>query len=133
MITSKAFIQQYFDSLSGRNLTPVSDYFSNEIIWTLPPAHPFGGPFIGLEAVMEMMGRGSTLFRFETIAINLHTLIAEGDNVVAHFSLSAKTPDNRDYSNEYLLRFLCQQGKIVAVWEFMDTYYQHQMGMFGSD
>lgn len=69
-------------------------------------------------------------FPYETIAIELHSLIAEDENVVAHFRLTAQTHDGRDYANEYLFRFKCREQKIVEVWEFLDTYYQQQMGMF---
>ena len=131
MSPAKDLIRQYFDSISGRNDTPITDYFDADITWHLPPAHPFGGPFVGIPAVLEMMGRGSHFFRFDTIVIELHALIAEGDEVVAHFRLSARTPDERDYRNEYLFRFQCRDGRIIAVWEFMDTWLQQRMGMFG--
>ncbi|PRB77526.1 nuclear transport factor 2 family protein [Pseudomonas sp. MYb185] len=130
MHSGKDLIRQYFDSVAGRNDTPITDYFAADIQWHLPPAHPFGGPFTGIPAVLEMMGKGSHLFRFDTIAIELHALIAEQDDVVAHFRLTARTPDDRDYRNEYLFRFQCRDGKIIAVWEFLDTYLQHRMGLF---
>ncbi len=130
MLSNKALIQKYFDSLSGNSDIPITEYFADDIQWNLPPAHPFGGPFVGVPAVLEMMGRGGEFFKFETISIELHSLIAEGSNVAAHFRLTAKTHEDRDYRNEYLFRFLCREQKIAAVWEFLDTYYQHRMGMF---
>ena len=126
----RKLIESYFSSVSGDSDVPLSDYFSDDITWTLPPAHPFGGPFHGLDAVMEMMGMGGGFFRFETIVIEVHAIIAEQDDVVAHFQLSAKTHDDGDYQNQYLFRFQCRDKKIVAVWEFLDTYYQAKMGMF---
>lgn len=132
MSSSKALISQYFNSISGQSDTPITDYFAEDIRWNLPPSHPFGGPFFGIQAVLEMMGKGADFFPYETIAIDLHSLIAEDENVVAHFHLTAKTHDGRDYANEYLFRFKCREHKIVEVWEFLDTYYQQQMGMFNS-
>lgn len=130
MNSSKALINQYFDSISGKSETPITEYFAQDIKWNLPPAHPFGGPFVGIPAVLEMMGKGADFFPYDTIAIELHTLIAEEDDVVAHFGLTAKTHAGKHYANEYLFRFKCRDEKIVEVWEFLDTYYQHQMGMF---
>jgi len=130
MNNNRHLIEQYFASLTGQSDTPISNYFADDIVWHLPPAHPFGGPFIGLNAVLDMLGQGSHLFRFETIAIDRRALIVEGDNAAVHFILNAKMHDNRDYSNEYLFRFQCQDGKISQVWECMDTYYQYTVGMF---
>ncbi|HKM27983.1 MAG TPA: nuclear transport factor 2 family protein [Thiopseudomonas sp.] len=130
MNSSKALITQYFDSITGNSTTPITDYFSDDIRWNLPPTHPFGGPFTGIPAVLEMMAKGAHFFPYETIAIELHSLIAEAENVVAHFRLTAQTHDGRDYANEYLFRFKCRGQKIIEVWEFLDTYYQQQMGMF---
>ncbi|MDY7218008.1 nuclear transport factor 2 family protein [Denitrificimonas sp. JX-1] len=130
MNSSKALIQQYFATLSGQSDVPVTEYFSADIRWNLPPAHPFGGPFIGIAAVLEMMEQGSGFFPYDSIGITLRALIAEKNDVVAHFSLSAKTHAGEDYANEYLFRFKCSDGKIVEVWEFLDTYYQFQAGLF---
>lgn len=130
MNPAKETLQRYFRSMAGEDDTPITDFFASNIRWHLPPAHPYGGPFEGIPAVLEMMALGNDLFLFETIVFDHHALIAEGDNVVAHFGLSAKTPDGRDYRNEYLFRFRCEDGKIAEVWEFMDSYLQYQMGMF---
>ena len=130
MYSNKEIIKKYFDSVSGESNIPITEYFSDDIEWNLPPAHPFGGPFVGIPAVLEMMGRGGEFFKFETISIDIHSLISEKENVVAHFRLTAKTHDERDYKNEYIFRFLCSNQKISVVWEFLDTYYLHQMGMF---
>lgn len=130
MSSSKALISQYFDSISGQSDTPITDYFAEDIRWNLPPSHPFGGPFVGIPAVLEMMSKGAHCFPYETIAIQLHALIAEEDNVVAHFRLTAQTHDGRDYANEYLFRFKCHQQKIIEVWEFLDTHYQQEMNLF---
>lgn len=129
-MSNKALIQQYFDAVAGKIDKPMGDFLADDIEWTLPPAHPFGGPFKGQAQVLEMMGRGSELFLFETITVNVHVLMADGDNVAAHFELRAKTPDGRDYFNQYMFRFQCRNGEIVAVWEFLDTYYQSTLGFF---
>jgi len=128
--SSKQVISQYFDSVSGKSEVSITEYFADDIKWNLPPAHPFVGPFVGIPAVLEMMGKGAGFFPYETIAIELHTLIAEEDDVVAHFRLTAKTHKGEDYANEYLFRFKCREHKIIEVWEFLDTYAQYQAGLY---
>lgn len=130
MHSSKALIQQYFETLSGQNNVPITNYFSRNIRWNLPQTHPFGGPFVGVAEVLEMMEKGTVFFQYESIKIELRELLAEKNNVVAHFSLNAKTHQDELYENEYLFRFKCENGEIVEVWEFYDTYYQASMGMF---
>ena len=85
----------------------------------------------GSNRILEMMGRGGEFFDFSTIQITLHALMADGENVAAHFALSATTSDGGAYVNEYLFRFRCGGGQIQEVWEFLDTYYQHTLGMYG--
>lgn len=130
MNDNKTLINHYFDAVSGKTDNPITDYLSDSITWHLPPAHPFGGPFEGIPAVLDMLGRGGTLFDFATMVIDIHALIAEADDVVAHFQLTASTSDGRQYENQYLFRFRCRDGMIVEVWEFLDTYRQYTMGMF---
>ena len=129
-MTNLELLEQYFGSLTGANNQQITDFMSDDIIWHLPPAHPFGGPFIGIPAVQEMLGMGGDLFDFTTIAMQRHTLFGDGDNVCAHFQMNAQTPTGLDYQNQYLFRFRCHNEQIVEVWEFMDTYYQSQVGMF---
>jgi len=130
MNDNKLLIRHYFDAIAGKNTTPVTDYFADDIVWHLPPAHPFGGPFKGIPAVVDMMGRGGKLFDFATVSIRIHALIAEDSDVFAHFQLEATTSEGEPYSNQYIFRFSCSRGRISEVWEFLDTYYQHKMGMY---
>lgn len=132
MHSSKALIKQYFKALSGKNDTPITNYFSPNIRWNLPQTHPFGGPFVGVAEVLEMMEKGAVFFQYESIQINLRELLAENNNVVAHFTLTAKTHRDEVYENDYLFRFKCEGGEIIEVWEFFDTYYQASMGVFTS-
>lgn len=130
MSSNKKMIANYFKSVSGKSDIPITEYFSEDIEWNLPPAHPFGGPFLGVPAVLDMMGKAGGLLKMETVSIRVHALIAEQENVVAHFQLTAKTKDEEDYDNEYLFRFLCDGQKIARVWEFLDTHYMDRMGLF---
>ena len=109
---------------------PVTEFFADDIVWHLPPAHPFGGPFVGVEAVIGMMERGGKLYPWETIQTETLAAICEGDDVVIHSKLTAKTHGGTDYANDYIFRYRCCNGKIAEVWEFMDTHLMQQLGMF---
>jgi len=129
MSNNRHLIEQYFASLTDK-VTPPLVITCRRYCLALATCPPVWRTIYWLNAVLEMLGQGSHLFRFETIAIDRRALIVEDDNAAVHFILKAKMHDNRDYCNEYLFRFQCQDGKISQVWECMDTYYQYTVGMF---
>ncbi len=129
-MNSKELVERYFDSVEGRSAAPITDYLAADIRWHLPPAHPFGSDFSGIDGVLGMMAKGAGWLDFATLQIRRHALICEGDNVAVHFELTAQTCSGEPYLNQYLLRFRCCDAKICEVWEFLDTYSQYRAGLY---
>ena len=122
-------VQNYFDIIGGGE----GDLFaclSDDIVWHLPPHHPFGSEYKGKAAVAEMMAKGMPMFEADSLAIEVEVIVAEGDNAFAHFRMRARTASGADYDNEYLFRFRVANALIVEIWESMDTLYMRELKMF---
>lgn len=127
---NKELITDYFAVISGESDKPFNDFFSPGVVWHLPPGHPYGARFDGLENVLAMMGQGIGLFEQGSIRVTLLCLIAEGEDVIAQFTLDARMADGQDYCNQYMFRFRFENGQIAEVWEYLDTLYASNKGLF---
>jgi len=131
--SSKALIEHYFAVLTGeRSDRPLGEFFAEDVVWHAPAANPLiePNPRTGHAAVMDLIGSGVGVYRPETIRIVLHRLLAVGPLVGAQLSLSATLASGRDYHNEYFFLFAVAGDRIATVWEYLDTYYQYQRGVF---
>jgi ketosteroid isomerase-like protein len=54
-------------------------------------------------------------------------MVAEGDYVTAQFVMRARTRAGKDYENFYHDLYWCENGKIKACWEYVDTLYSQRM------
>lgn len=132
---NKQLIEQYFAVLSGQVTDrSLADFFAADVVWHAPPYHPLvtPNPRVGHAAVMDLLSSGVGTYQPGSIQVTLHRLLAEATLVGAQFSLHAMLMDGQDYHNEYFLLFAVNQGKIGAVWEYLDTFQQFQYGMFKS-
>ena len=128
--STRRVVQRYFDALRADSGGDFLAEMADDVVWHLPPHHLFGSAFEGKEAILGMLGRGVGMFDLSTISVERLFLMADGENATAHFEMSAKTGAGRDYRNEYMFRFTVRDGKIVEVWEIMDTKCMHDLGMF---
>jgi ketosteroid isomerase-like protein len=84
----------------------------------------FDLPIRGREEVINLMV-ASGFYRYDTMSIDVHHVVSEGDMVAVHHTMSTKTSGGTDYSNQYayLLRF--EEGRVAEVWEHLDTAYAY--------
>ncbi len=129
-VNTRETIDQYFGLLSGELEGNFIDCLDESIVWHLPPHHPFGADFDGKDQVLKMLERGLPMFRLETMKVELHLVVADGEHAFAHFTMRAVTSKGKDYENQYFFRFRVQGGKIVEIWEAMDSLYMASLGMY---
>lgn len=126
----KQLVQGYFAVINGESDKPITDFLSPDIVWHLPPGHPFGTPFTGMDSVLEMMGRGIGLYEPGSIKVRVQCLIAEAENIAAQFELTGRLTNGDEYLNHYMFRFRFENGQIAEAWEYLDTLYASQKDMF---
>ena len=130
MRSTRQTIEDYIAVMNGEGEGNFLDFLSDDIVWHLPPAHPFGSVFRGRDEVLQMLARGMPIFKEGSLKITPHQITAEGDSAFAHFTLTATTGQGKEYCNEYIFRFRVGEGKITEIWESMDTQYMHALGVY---
>jgi ketosteroid isomerase-like protein len=78
------------------------------------------------------MAAGVGVYKAGSIQIDLQRVIADDEQVAAQFTLRAQLANGNDYSNQYCFVFSIANGKIAAVWEYLDSLYQSRQGAFGA-
>lgn len=134
---NKALILDYFAVVGGRSDKSIGDFFAADVVWQMPQSNPMTpNPRRGFAAVMELMGAGIGVYKAGTIQIDLQHLIADDEQVAAQFTLSAQLANgngyDNNYSNHYCFVFSIANGKIAAVWEYLDSLYQWRQGALGA-
>ena len=130
---NRKLVEDYFATISGATSDkPLEDYFSDDVVWYVPRSNPLvtPNPRRGLAEVLDLVGSGVDMYVPGSMAIDLRHLVADEHRVVAQFSFSALLCNGRDYESEYCFVFTIRGGRISEVWEYLDTLYQHQQGMF---
>jgi uncharacterized protein len=130
---SKSVVQIYFDVILGANKdVRLPDLFADDATWRVPRSNPMikPNPKVGKEGIMDVLTNGVGVYQSDSFRISALKLIAEGDEVVALFTLNAKLADGREYENDYVFYFAVRDGKIREVRENLDTLRQAQFGVF---
>ncbi len=58
--------------------------------------------------------------------VELHNVIADGDEVAMEYTARGRTRRGEIYENNYLVRFTITNGRIVSVRPYFDTHYVHR-------
>ena len=106
---------------------------------TATPSHPSSGtmscggrpcrrralgvqrPLIGREAVVGLLAGSTQVMRPDTTTWTVHTMVGEGDTVIAHVRRNCLTVSGGPYENDYMLRFDFDNHLIAQAWESADT------------
>lgn len=119
---NKALVLEVYDSFKATRIDKMLGLMSNDITWTLPEIEgvPFGGHKIGLKSVSEFFVLVNTFQ--ETLLLEPHALIAEGDQVVVLGSYSLRVRSTkREYYSEFAHVWTVSHGKLTAFQEYTDT------------
>jgi len=86
---------------------------------------------VGWDAVYHVATSGlkiNTGYLPETMEYpNWLVLEAENDHVVVQFTMKCKTKAGRDYINDYLFLFKCDNGKIARFQEYWDSKQAYEI------
>jgi ketosteroid isomerase-like protein len=111
--------------IAEKDRAATSACLADDVTWWVPQSaaeHGIERPLRGRESVLGLLCGKS---RYEPGSMNwqCHHLVHDGDMVVAHCTLRAKTATGRTYQNEYALIYRFQGELIVESWEHTDTAY----------
>lgn len=99
------------------------EYLSEDVVWSLPDSLlEVGGTKKGKPAVLELMENiFGAIYDPKSVKVTIHSALTDGDQVALRFGLSAVATFGPSYKNEYSLFAEVKSGKIVRVWEYLDT------------
>ena len=101
---------------------------ADDVVWHLPP---FADPaeLRGHEAVMQFVREGAAPFyQPGSLQIEIRQLVVRDGDALCHATLRGTTKRGLPYQNIYAFFARIETGKLVEVWELMDTvHFQNQL------
>jgi ketosteroid isomerase-like protein len=127
-----ALAREYFDAVCQADENRLRDLFADDIRWRIPKGaiEPFGGIHEGAEKVLEMMlGAVGESFVAGSQQFQISTALFGKDVACMETEMTARSPDGRNYRNDYTFFFEFRDGRISEIREHVDTRYA--AGFFG--
>jgi ketosteroid isomerase-like protein len=116
----------YFEAVCAADADRLRELFADEIRWRVPKGAiaPFGGMHQGADRIIAMMlGAVGESFVPGSQHFEVLTTLVGPDVVCCETEMTARTPDGRDYRNDYTFFFELRDGRISEIREHVDTRY----------
>lgn len=122
----KSLALRYFAAVCAADPDELRALFADDVRWRIPKGAipPYGGIHRGADKIIEMMlGAVGHSFVAGSQKFSVLTMLV-GDRVVcAETEMTARTPDGRDYRNDYTFFFEFDGDRISEIREHVDTRY----------
>ena len=119
---NKKIVRSFYEAGNRGDMETCFGLIADDITWTNIGSTALSGTYTGKPELMEKL-LGPLFGQLEAgIASEIHSLIAEGDYVVAQTSGTAQTKDGRPYNNRYCQVIRLRDGQMVEVTEYFDTH-----------
>ena len=119
-------VRNYFDAVSAGDAAKLLAIFAPDLRWRVPKGaiEPYAGEHIGAQKVVDMMlGAVAQSFVPGSQKTAIHTLLFGEDVAAVETEMTARTPDGRDYRNDYTFFFEFRDGLVSEIREHVDTRY----------
>ena len=116
--TNKAIVAAGYDGFSRGDLEPITSSLAEDVVWTnhATSAAPHSGQFNGPAGVQKYF---ESLDAIEITKLDMHSILAEGDRVVALGDIDYKVKSTGKASSGPLVHvFTLTDGKITTFDEF---------------
>jgi len=121
---NKAVIERYVAALLAGDETAIRASFAPDATWSLGGELPISGTWRGRDTIVdEFLGGALSYFDPDSVAIEITSLLSEGEDVVLEWTSRARTLSGADYENRCIGVFTVRDGEIHAVREYMDTLH----------
>ena len=94
---------------------------ADDATYTFFGEHSLATTFEGKQAIIEGLFTTIAATLEDGIKLEIHNMIAEGDQVVFEAYGTARTPEGVDYNNTYCMVVRMRDGQIASVREYLDT------------
>ena len=130
---TRALIEQFNDAWVENDAVKIAGLVSDEVVWVLPLGmRPSGRETIeGREEVVSGLTGGSgsvaeSILKMDTMVRTVHKLVVEGDTAAGFHHMTADLVRGGTYSNEYVWRYTCADGKVIRLDEHVDTLHAYK-------
>ena len=129
---NKSVARQFFERFDANDLDGVMALFADDATFQVPgkPEEMRSAGLYDRTRLRGLFDRMTSRLR-GGLRMSAHTLISEGDIVVAEASSRGELTNGRVYDQRYLTLFRILDGKIREVREYNDTLhaYRHALGV----
>ncbi len=123
---SRLFIKSVWEAFASRDESLIASKFAPDAEWIAPVDNATARAF---NSTNEIKGRDSiarfiaTDMRrlFQDVKIEFKGFFADGPIVIVEERMSARLPNHLPYVVDYCFVFVCNNGLVVQVREYMDT------------
>ena len=121
-----ALIDRYFAMVASGD-PEIATLFAEDAVWHTPASSPMPGPFVGRDAVLEVMSGGVGLYEAGSLEIRQTARAASREHVFVAMTMTARTAGGATYENHYVFVFTIRDGRIAEVHEHLDTLYAQRV------
>ena len=128
---TRRLIEQFNDAWVNNDAAKMAPLVSDDVVQIYPPHEETKE---GREDVVAYLtgGSGSTadaILKVDTMVRTVHKLVVEGDTAVGFHHMTAELSEGGTYSNEYVWRYTCADGKVTRLDGYVDTLHvREQIG-----
>ena len=129
---NKQLMERYVAALAAGDADAVRDFFADDATWWLVGDLPISGTWDGRDAIMdEFLATAMAHYEPGSVSLEVTGMLADGDQVTLEWTSRARTAGGEPYENFCIGVFTVRDRRIVAVREYMDTYYAHRVAFAG--
>ncbi|WP_299775139.1 nuclear transport factor 2 family protein [uncultured Tateyamaria sp.] len=100
----------------------VFDLLADDVIWTITGFNPMvSGTYYGKEDLLSRTVEPFSERMSEGLSPTVHSVWADGEDVIIHFDGEGRTAADDVYRNSYLWVFKMDDGVVTEVTAFLDT------------
>jgi len=121
MTDGKKLVMDVMAALANGDDRPFLDAMHNDMKWTWMGSGGLSRTFDGKESVLHELWKSVKTDIAQPFRVTATLILAEGDYVVVEGVGNNKTPNGKEYNNQYCWVMKICGGKIVELKEYMDT------------
>ena len=130
---TRALVEQFNEAWIKNDAAKMAPLVSDNVVWAYQESMGLSGneTINGREAVVNgLTGQPGTvpaaILKMDTMVRTVHKLVVEGDTAVAFHHMTSELVKGGTYSNEYVWRYTCADGKVTRLDEHVDTLHAYK-------
>lgn len=120
----------FFAALGAEDFAAARDLMASDMTWTvMGQGVPGAGEHRGPDAILAMIRPIRALFAPGSPIITLRRMVSSDTTVIMETHGGGHFRDGRAYDNNYVMALDVARGRIIALREYMDTYYVNRLAL----